>query len=899
MTFQGPFNLQVARTPYQVVGTQAFRPSAAPPSCPNNLKKFAVGVVGLRELASRQVHSPVPNSTASSSGLSAFLCCQRKGQLLVCAWETLQVIGNCIHGVHTAVTQCIVTESILITRVECESSEDTLESDHNVYVWDVKTFAPLYELHGHSARITSMAVHPSHPSLVATAALDYMVCVWDLLPKTANCLWDGETRGLGNIAHLEWLPNRKTERQLGVSAGLLIAATDVPLSVWRWDGETLTQIAATPINRSSGVTAVYVRATPHASQCVVHTGSTDGYVRRWVIDGNPADETCSIEIIYQTKLHHASINHLLANERINISGSLYSGAALYHCQKGTKAKFEEIGGVSSMFLDDANKLVLVGAVNGFLWVIGYAGFELADAKAKTSETTTLYRFCMCKTAINGIVLELGNDNTWRQLLTVSSNGYITALDYKLRHVQTVSVGRAAVRDSSSDPLPPVMAVPFLIESAKSGGTLLIANVKNNTISIIDHSKPNSSEYGSIMLPKNSVVTCIHWDATVEKMFIGVQRESVRAFCLDSADFKSGIWIQMNLWKLKSYFPISFSKVVDNIIVVCLSDNPSSIAKARGWLGILVSTDSERDSDGLVELKPLDDFIPFSATLLESSAAQTGKESAEWSAAVVVQSTKGLIQVFSVEMADDSTGYRVIPKMVLSPPAPLGFSKTLKSVKVRDPFSCKPFYAASYETPSSKDVINITWVEDLVLFCTRVYTSLGFKSTPLEPIKLPNMPNHPAPSIIREVHWIDSHEVSIVVLYQGSSYALLGSKQGSENDTSMLALSCTGEVLQYDGEKWKTKETGIMIDEAESNKKACVCVSSYSEKRYIAFGYSNGLVQLLDASGIYVFARLWMGATPLRDLRGVWCFEKYVIVQDDSGAIYSAPLHNRYLFDSFV
>ncbi|CCW71102.1 unnamed protein product [Phytomonas sp. Hart1] len=896
MVFLNLYNVQVARSPYEVVGAQAFQPSGTLVSSPMNAKRFPVGALGVRELASRQSHSPL-SPHFSSTGFSAFLCRQRKGQLLVCSWEDLRQIGSCSHGAHTSVVQCLITATFLITRIECNLGEDALQSDHNIYVWDAKTFARLYELHGHTARVTNVTVHPFHPNILVTAALDYMMCVWELSMNTATCLWDEETRNLGTITHLEWLPYRRPEKLTGLGTSLLVAATDVPLSVWRWDGAILTQMAATPVNCNSAVTAVHVRASSNGTQCVVHTGSTDGCVRMWVIDSNPADETCTIEMKYQVKLHHASISHLLGNDRINVSGSLYSGVALYHCQKGTKATFEEIGGVSSMALDDTNKLILVGAMNGVLWIIGYTGFENAEENVKSRELTTLYRFYMSKTAITGIVLEFMNDNTWKRLLVVSLNGSITVLDYSLRHVRTISSSKASAKDSPPEFSRSIAAVPFLLKTGDEGRTLLIAQIKKNSIAIIDNDKPNYTDYGTITLPKKNLVTCLHWDTAIEKMFIGVQRDTVRAFCLDSANPKSGVWIEINLWKISAYLPISFSSTARNIIAVCLTDNPIALAKAQGWLGILVSTNSESDKDGLVVLKSLQDAVPFSVKLLESTANQANIQSLDWTATAVVQNTRGIIQMFSVEVTDRQTDYQVTPKLILTPPAHM-IHKMGKFENMKNPFLCKPSYIVHYESPSRKDVLIVKWVENSILFTTRVYTSMDYKSIILDPSKLPNIPKNSSPVFVREVHQVNSHGVSVVVLYDNSLYALLlGTMNEGEKAVPMFTLSYTGEVLQYNDEKWKTKEASIITDEEEFNKKAYVCISSYSEGYYIAFGYPNGLVQLLDTSGIYVFARLWMDSMPVSDLHGLWCFEKNVIVQDDSVKIYSASLHHRYLFNT--
>lgn len=444
--------------PYQK-GNQGVHSSIPLLHVSPTIDRKPVGVKGLRVLAVQNRHdineeSMVLSNLKMKVDVSQvplrFVSRHKRGQLIVWDGSTSDMIGSCSHGRNYTVTQCIMTEKFIFTTVEPSSPENVLDGEgHQIFQWDANSLQLLYTLRM-KRRIEVMTLmcssvgaggivngvggntrSPQGKSLRLVTATDHSIDIWSF----------EEPKGLRHCCSINTEETQNPTKQLEVwNDFIFVAGVRHPLCVYdvQQNGKL---IAASTEDLLDSSTSVQVVEVPDMNKVqsnavlkfTVFTGTVQGFVKTWsftIPSGNLSESAESANVspvhlkaIESQKLHSSQISHLLADEDIVVAGNTYMGTTVLHRRERLITPLTHVPS-RAMMIDKDNKRLIVGDDLGAVSVFSYAAYA---SQGRSIEC--LFSYKPHNGAVTGVYLQLGSGSMWERLTTCSMEGSVATLDF--------------------------------------------------------------------------------------------------------------------------------------------------------------------------------------------------------------------------------------------------------------------------------------------------------------------------------------------------------------------------------------------------------------------------------------------------------------------------------------
>lgn len=295
-------------------------------------------------------------------------------------------------------------------------------------------------------------------------------------------------------------------------------------------------------------------------------------------------------VVEKQNLHHTRVVAVLADNDIIVSADDYSGVMVMHRRDRLLTPLSHIP-TRAMMLDEDNKRILLGDDMGTITVFSYSGYASRSQKIETLFTCRPHNG-----PISGLYLQLGNGNDWERVMSCSLEGSIATLDFSEekslmvleKEVQEdydlhnlVSVFKALETSAPKDE--PVTTVVAVMEPKGK----LVRFLQPNFTSHSDFPTLSLKEIGKI---GDTVVKGIEWVS--EKVIVVMFPSQVKVFQCVTLKDGALVWTEVGEWFFESSFhrnghpPLLLDVEVtpDHTILLIGRDDPKALGGHSAFPG---------------------------------------------------------------------------------------------------------------------------------------------------------------------------------------------------------------------------------------------------------------------------------------------------------------------------
>lgn len=802
----------------------------------------AGGARGLRQLISHSNgldKGSLENNRAAQEGIAGRCLSSHRGGLLI-LWdsESYEPIASKSHGKNTSVVEAVVTSQHVITRVECSEKSDVLEEDLFVYILCRQTLVLQHLLKGHTMRVTAMAVDPIRPSIIVTAALDCTMALWNTSKKNPSvpvCSVDTKSQGIISL--------------LCFRGGYLIGAgAEVPVSVWRVTAGDLQLLVAQDRDPEASATAMYALDSSTAKGDIrAWVGSTNGYVKEWII--RPDRQSVTLVKGVQNKLHRASVSIIAHDAEVNIlfSVSVYDGIAACNRKTDSFILDTRAGGISSLLIDATNKYAIVGNDKGSVWVLHYAEFAAGTAK----EMPVVWQAAPHTASVSSIVLEVAEGNMWERLITSSIDGSFTIMNYGGQKL----LASFDTHGNLSRELCTQMTVPTQ--------SIAAANCSGNQkqVNFFDARTMRGVTVGLCkpQLTMKSNISVIHWDTASKLLWVATEDEHVHAYTFMESD---GSWVAAG--------SAPFPRYMVKQLASSVSDGPMWVAlqSTRHQGGALAALQTQHGTTTAGQ------FVAGQFVMEHTfpvAVADCSGEAPRMSYRAAVMTANRAIVIIAMT-PKSATSIEIKPLAEVTPPrsATPGMRNSL-----------------SMSVWRTDEKINIAWPDGIsIKRATGTELANGLSIQPQSSFTLDV---HPVLGVT-QMHHVGQAMVDLAIQYAGVAGTYLVNAVGDV----LYHVGHSGTVTRKNYARRQNLAISFTLDDAYDDSKQETAMAACSEARYLVLAYADGLLQLLDTSSVFIFARWWVPQG--KSVRQVWCFQDRVVALVNPGTLVTFPVRRRVILD---
>lgn len=838
------FSIHVLRTPFDVKevrfsassGTESEQEVQENTNLPYQQGQGAngsipVAVAGARSIKRMSVARSKPELTlpfrrslgaATEDGGFSIVSIHDKGRMLRWNPTTGDYLASFRFNSLYSVNHCIPGPSVVYTTVAYSNVGVGTEDEHCVYVLRADTLKVLDVLRGHTGRITALAANVQNRSLLATASHDGTLRVWK---------YSANEKPRPNARAVQVVTQTSTAA-LGVVQALAFSLPDCIIAsgstnvMGIFSLETSTWVlVSSEVDFSSITTALYAPIPSMTngaagSRLSIYAGTSGGYIGEWLLS---SDKTTTKSLWY-SKSHCGTVEHIAVYEDIVLSVGCFDGASLFQRQSRTACCISTEA--AAVVLLGAAQQVIWGSVDGMLTISSYA--EFAEGKAK--QLTSLWTIQPHRMAITSISValtrlnELGSLTIFQNNSTLKTTTEPSPLLNEAVHATMSVLGIFMVREQSF----------VAIKDSRSLANVQLFRVPSLVLTNAE-----------VLSLKQEVIGVCPWGPTdsTTHLFVATKDGMVVTFTLVKGKWKKTAELMLPLFHTE-FDVVSFHCVTGKVTSSATMEGSCIVlgqhTKSKVFCTVCcIGLQTKKDTDCAVSLFSEEFKIEKAAADSFSVVACVMRDNGKDAVLLLKGARGGLQRIVVHSVWEPSNAHLSIPEEIHASSTgqmKLEFSDTVPSNFIRY------YTAGSLSTPGPER-----------------YSILGEK-VKVESIPVPN------PTTISCLCQITAQSAVFAVARFDSSTVQLYDEKGTKafevfnngKVTSSLSFWEKKKAINY----CSTKENepaaasryvfkGTLVDVAEY----CTTLCTSSSGRYLVMGYSDGLLQIMDISEMYIFYRL--------------------------------------------
>lgn len=823
-----------------------------------------VGVKGVRVLAVQNRHdaneesmvlSDLKKKVDVSQVPLRFVSRHKRGQLIVWDGSTSEMISSCSHGRSYTVTHCVMTERFIFTAVEPSAGENVLEGDrHQIFQWDANSLQLLDRLHMNRQVVVmtlmnsnvgggAVSMNRNEKPLRLVTATDYSIDIWSF----------EERKGLRHCCMINTEVTQNPTKKLEVWQDFIFVA-GVRHSLCVYDVRQGKSIALSCEDLSDGSTSIQVVTMPDANKIhnedmkfTVLTGTVQGFVKTWSFTIPPervrlSDEfqPVSLKAKESHKLHSSQISDLLADDDIVVAGNTYMGITVMHRRERLIATVTNVPS-RAMMLDRDNKRLIVGDDYGTISVFSYAAYS---GHGRAIEC--LFSYKPHNGAVTGVYLQLGSGSLWERLTTCSMEGTVATLDFTDTRAFLTLPEQVCMMDLTQ-------------QVAVSDAAIAVTDNSTSQIHFFNPQFETNFSFPPLLLPDAAASGGVRALCWIDEKTIAISLHTLNAVqifrCEVTYDGEPR-WELMNTWKLdcdaRRFTPVivGLQRSSDQTLLVLGCDPPAGsggpVVDRRGYLGLLRLNGVVVDTlyNDVIDLVPAQGRV---VAYRQSSAAPSDYY-------VLLQGENGDTVVYLFSSAREQHHHRL--KRLRICQSYVKQRKMANSDVYAADTLCLPPSLAAFHLPPSLRFGFIDGTDGGAYFA-EFLPGLSNAEGHSSPIPRPSDDEAAADSKVMK----PSRVIGLSLTEVNGLQAALIREQSSTAEV-VLQDGTLGYILTYEGDVQPVAPylissrrrpnvfplpptTTTSPSRSGRGKVFCVSISTQEEGRYVAVGYSNGLLQLFD------------------------------------------------------